>query len=443
MPNLKLTRENLKALKPAAERVIYWDTDLKGLGYILNPTGAASYVYQYKAGKGRGAPTRRLHIGAVGGKDGISPEEARAIARSKMAEVLNGGDPVAELRAKRTASTMADLAREFEAIHLPTVKASTANLYRMLLRTHIVPKIGAHQAETLLKVDVQRFHAAVAGKHTVTIDGKTRTVGGEVGANRALALLAAMLAWGADNGLIRLPNGNPAAKVKPFGEKSRRRYLKPDELQRLGAALIEAETIGVPWAETDGPASKHRPKAARTIFPVQVTGALRTLLFTGMRLREVLHLTWPEVDLAEGVLNLEDSKTGAKTIPLSAPALATIASMPRVGRYVFAGDTAGQPDEKPRADLKKPWLRLCQHIGLEGVHIHDLRHTFASVGVGANIGLRVVGELLGHTQASTTQRYAHLAVDPLKRAADLVANQIDAALNSRPSGDVIQLRRGK
>ena len=117
-----------------------------------------------------------------------------------------------------------------------------------------------------------------------------------------------------------------------------------------------------------------------------------TVAFTGCRLREILHLRWANVDFDRGMLNLSDSKTGRKSVILNAPALAVIGTLPRIGEYVIQGE---QP-HKPRSDLKRPWAIVCRRAGLKGVRIHDLRHSFASVGVGAGHGLPIVGKLLGH-----------------------------------------------
>lgn len=130
--------------------------------------------------------------------------------------------------------------------------------------------------------------------------------------------------------------------------------------------------------------------------------AIRLLLLTGCRLREILHLRWSDVDLERGMLNLLNSKTGRKNVILNAPALAVIGTLPRMGDYLIHGE---RPD-KPRADLKRPWAIVCRRAGLEGVRIHDLRHSFASIGVGTGHGLPIVGKLLGHADASSTARYA-------------------------------------
>src|SRR5262249_34864695 len=160
------------------------------------------------------------------------------------------------------------------------------------------------------------------------------------------------------------------------------------------------------------------------------------LLFTGCRLREILHLKWEQVDLERGVLFLADSKTGRKTVILSAPALAVLTGLDRLGSYVVPGDDP----EKPRADLKRPWEAISKRAGLSGLRLHDLRHTYASFGAGGGLGLPIIGKLLGPTQASTMQRYAHLYAEPLRRASEEIGGQIAAALSGRRGGPAVSLK---
>jgi integrase len=168
-----------------------------------------------------------------------------------------------------------------------------------------------------------------------------------------------------------------------------------------------------------------------------VIAAVRLLLFTGCRLGEVLTLRWEDVDFERGLLHLPDSKTGAKTVALAAPALQVLAEAPRLkgNPYVMPGEKVGRPWQ----DMQRPWRRIRARAGLPDVRLHDLRHSFASVGAAAGLGLPIIGALLGHTQAATTHRYAHLAADPLKEAADVIAGKIAQALKAKPK--VIKLRR--
>jgi integrase len=239
---------------------------------------------------------------------------------------------------------------------------------------------------------------------------------------------------------------NPCRRVKKYQEQRRERFLSEAELARLGTAILEAETVGVPWEPDPLKNVKHAPKEEnrRVKIDAYAAAALRLLLFTGARLREILHLKWEYVDFDRGVLFLPDSKTGKKAIVLNAPALAVLNGLERVGAYVIAGGTAASEQERPRADLKRPWTMVRRRAELEGLRIHDLRHTYASFGAGGGFGLPIIGKLLGHAQAATTARYAHLDNDPLRRASEAIAGRIAAAMGEGPkesAGEVLALRR--
>jgi integrase len=159
--------------------------------------------------------------------------------------------------------------------------------------------------------------------------------------------------------------------------------------------------------------------------------ALRLLLLTGARLREILHAKWEQVDVGRGVIFLAESKTGKKPIYLSAAAQAVLAALPRLEANPYV--IAGARDGAPRSDLKKPWAAVTHAARLGGVRIHDLRHSFASFGAGASLGLPIIGKLLGHSQAATTHRYAHLDADPMRRAVETIGATINAAMNGKTS----------
>jgi integrase len=250
-----------------------------------------------------------------------------------------------------------------------------------------------------------------------------------------------MYAFAGRSGIVA-EGTNPARRIEQFKERRRERFLTGEELQRLGLAIREAETKGIPWRVDETKAkAKHLPKAKHrlTRIGLAAAAAIRLLLFTGCRLREILHLKWEQVDLERGLLFLADSKTGRKTVILNAPALAVLAGLDRLGSYVVPGDDP----EKPRADLKRPWEAVARRAGLDGVRLHDLRHTYASFGAGGGLGLPIIGKLLGHMQASTTQRYAHLDADPLRRASEAIGGRIAAALDGKRAGSVVQLKGGR
>jgi integrase len=242
-----------------------------------------------------------------------------------------------------------------------------------------------------------------------------------------------------------IPEGhNPTKGLQKYREQGRERFLTTDELARLGAALAEGETVGLPYdIDETNPKAKHAPNAdkRRAKLDPFAVAAIRLLILTGARLREILDAQWQHVDTERGVIFLPDSKTGKKPVYLSAAALLILSALPRVksNPHIIAGEREGAP----RADLKKPWAAVCKTAGLDGVRLHDLRHSFASIGAGASMGLPVIGKLLGHSQAATTHRYAHLDADPLRRAVETIGATISAAMDGGRAGNVVAMPKCK
>jgi integrase len=170
-----------------------------------------------------------------------------------------------------------------------------------------------------------------------------------------------------------------------------------------------------------------------------VVAAIKLLIFTGARLSEVLGLRWEWIDFERAEARLPDSKTGAKTLHLPAPALAVLAELPREAGNPFV--VVGHIKGAHLVNIEKPWRAVRKSAGLNGVRLHDLRHAFASVAASSGMGLPIIGKMLGHTQAATTHRYAHLASDPVKAAATAVAGKIAAAMGEGPGGEVVPLRK--
>ena len=215
------------------------------------------------------------------------------------------------------------------------------------------------------------------------------------------------------------PDGsNPCRHVDRYPEHKQERFLSTEELGRLGTALEQAEQ-------------------ARAEMP-GVLAAIRLLAFTGCRLSEILTLKWGHVDFERTCLRLPESKSGAKVVRLSPPALAVLQGIERHNDapYVITGREPG----KHLINLRKPWHRIRERAGLHDVRLHDLRHSFASVGAAGGLSLPMIGALLGHTQAATTQRYSHLADDPLRQANDMIGERIAAAME-RKTAEVVSFPR--
>jgi integrase len=430
MPSKPLTKQLINRLQregvPTKES-FYWDPTLPGFGLRVQITGAMSYVCKYRAGQGRASPTRRLTLGSVGK---LTPDEARVIAKRTLGSVAHGADPAAERAAEKRASTLEEVGGLFLTDHVEAKRsAKSLAAYRNILERLVYPELGKRKADKVTTAEIQRLH----GKHAAT----------PYQANRILGVLSSLFSFAAKAHAV--PQGfNPCRGIERFPEEGRERYLTTAELSALGEVIREAETIGLKYdVDEESPKAKHAPKDAnrRTQIGPHAAGALRLLLFTGARLREILHLTWDQIDFERGLLFLPKSKTGKKTIVLNAPAIAVLNSLPRVGRYVIAGASAREVAERPRSDLKKPWKAVSRSAGLQDVRIHDLRHTHAAVGAGAGLGLPIIGKLLGHTQSATTQRYAHLDNDPLRTASERIGKHLASAMGEQtePAANIATL----
>jgi integrase len=408
MPNLKLGRRTLAGLPTVVKTTTFYDTDLTGFGLKAYPSGARSWIVEYRPGAGgRGVSKRRMVLGTP---KTLTPDEARNLAAGILARVRLGGDPAGEKTASRQADTVRDILDAYLDQARSLRKPSTAALYKLYIDKHLAPALGGKKAVDLRRDEVVRFHRSLGKGHPAT-------------ANRVIAILSAAYSFGIKSESLPKGTANPAIGIEKFREQSRERYLSEAELLRLGDAIRDAET-GIPWPTTQKKHAPKKPENRVTKIGPHAAAALRLLIFTGARLREILHLQWDHVDLQRGLLLLPTSKTGKKTIVLSDIALAIISALPRVGRFVIAGSD----NNKPRSDLQRPWALVSKQAHLSGVRLHDLRHSFASVAVGSGMGLPIIGKLLGHANVATTERYAHLAADPLRRASDAISGAIAKAM---------------
>ncbi|MGO9427592.1 integrase [Rhodoblastus sp.] len=422
---VKLTKRVVDSLCARQKQYVEYDADLKGFGVAVYPSGVKSWVCEYRPhGGGRGVAKKRVTLGKI---TQLTPEQARKTAADMLAAVRLGGDPAADREERRKALTVGELLNLFDEQYVgPMVKPGTAVSHRIAL-AELRQAHGGVKAESLARTHVAALHARMADR--------------PYAANRAVAVWGKAFTWGAARGLIS-EGYNPTKGLQKYREQGRERFLTTDELARLGAALAEGETIGLPYSvDETKPKAKHAPRTEnrRVKLDPFAVAAIRLLILTGARLREILDAQWSQVDFERGILFLADSKTGKKPIYLSSAARAVLAALPRVRGNPHV--VAGAKDGAPRADLKKPWAAVKRAAGLEGLRLHDLRHSFASIGAGASMGLPVIGKLLGHSQASTTHRYAHLDADPLRRAVDTIGATITAAMEGNKGGDVVPLRK--
>ncbi|MFK8253126.1 tyrosine-type recombinase/integrase [Ancylobacter terrae] len=455
MPTVKLTKRAVDAIQPDGARALWFDAELKGFGLKVEPSGVMTWIVEYRPGAGgRGTAKRRVTLGKRGA---LTAEQARALAKDVLARVHAGEDPAAVRAEAKTAKTIAGLCDDYlkEAGEGNVIsrrgtpkKASTLITDRGRIERHIKPLLGKKLVRDVSRGDIERFLRDVAnGKTAADVKtgkhGRAIVTGGKGTATRTVRLLGGIFSYAVRLGLRA---DNPTHGVAKYADGQGARFLSTVELERLGVALREAETVGLPWnTNAAAPGSKHLPKDAgnrRSILGPHAAAAIRLLILTGCRLREILDLKWHHVDLERGLLHLPDSKTGAKAIVLAAPALEVLATVPVIEGcpYVVAGDKL----DRPRSDLKRPWELVTRAAELEGVRLHDLRHTYASHGAAVGMGLTIVGRLLGHADVKTTNRYSHFDADPLRRAANAVGSALSAALDGKKaetSGNVVALRR--
>lgn len=397
----KLTKRFVDSVKPPETgEATYWDDSLPAFGLRVRPSGRKTYVLMYRV-------NGRLRKATLGQHGTLTPDEARTEAHEQLGAVRKGHDPAAERADRRRAPTMADLAERYLAEHADVhKKATSAARDREILRTRIFPALGSRKVAEVTRADVGKLHHSMR-------DIPYR-------ANRTLALLSKMFnlaeAWG-----LRPDGSNPCRHVRRYREKRRERFLSREELARLGDALQQADQEG-----------SEAPDAI---------AAIRLLIFTGCRKSEVLQAQWEMVDWERACLRLPESKTGAKVIALNTPALQVLTGLQARtdGSPWIVG---GQEKGTPLGSLDGAWQRIRKSVGLENVRLHDLRHSFASVAAGAGQSLPMIGKLLGHTQAATTQRYAHLADDPVRAASETVGARLAATMKGR-LGEVVSMPTGK
>lgn len=382
----RITKRVVDAAGPTEKEFFVWDSELKGFGLRVHPSGRKIYLVQYRIG----ARTKRINIGTHGA---VTPEMARTDAFQYLSQVRVGADPSGERQMRKASPTIKDFGARFLEDHVALhCKESTYAEYKRSVELFINPKIGSHRLIELTRADVVELHQSM----------KTTPYQ----ANRTLGVLSVMFSV-AHTWEVLKEGMNPCWKVKRFKEAKRERYLTREELANLGRVLREA----------DGER--------------EAANCIRLLILTGCRLGEIQKLKWGYVDAGASVLRLPDSKTGAKIVPIGRAALEFLRSIPKVNGnpYVITGKIKG----KHLTDIQRPWRRIRERAGLDDLRIHDLRHSFASDALQLGEDLLMIGKLLGHTQVQTTARYAHLKTDPIRQAANKVSDAIADALGSDPT----------
>ena len=377
----KLTNRAVERIGPNGGDAVYWDGELTGFGVRVRASGRKNYIVQTRV---RG----KLRWFTIGPPGPLTADEARARAMEILALAFKGIDPrEGEAQAEESRS-VADLGRRFLEEYVPVYcKPSTEAQYRRMVAQFVDPAVGGLPVDVVQRKDIVELHYAL--RET------------PYQANRTLGMLSKMFTlaemWG-----WRPDGANPCRHVRNYKEHKRERFLSERETARLGAVLRDLE--------------EEMPSAI---------AAVRLLLLTGCRMSEIRDLRWEHV--RDDCIELADSKTGGRIVPLGPEARRILASIPRErgNPWVFIGRFPGTH----RTDLQRPWRLIRKRAGLEDMRIHDLRHSFASRALALGESLTMIGKLLGHTQVQTTARYAHLARDSLQSAAARITGSIGGDLS--------------
>jgi len=425
----KLTKRSIEAFIPASNNDILWDSEVKGFGVRGSLGGNKSFVLSYRLG----SRVKRVTICKVGSPYGV--EQARERAAAMLRDAREGRDPTAmkqEASRTPTIGDLVDLYLDEGPALKPNKKAISWATDRSVLTRHVKPLLGAKLITELTGSDIAKFQADVAaGKSAAKVKasgrGRSQVTGGRRVAAMSTAILGAMLAFAVKTGRLK---ANPARGVPLLKTDSKQRFLSEQEVAAVSDALRELE--------------------AEVRISSTMADAIRLLLLTGCRRGEVLTLQWSWVDFERGCLRLPDSKTGAKVVPLGDAAVELLKERrsgvqvdDAVSLFVFPaargeGHCVGIPRawELVRARATE---RLRQRHREEGrpasfapnlgdVRLHDLRHSFASFAIARGAPLFIVGKVLGHKQARTTELYAHLSDNPLRTVANSTADFIAGAM---------------
>lgn len=384
MPTEKLTKRVIDAAKPTTTDLMIWDTEVKGFGFKLTPSGHRSFVYLYRGPDGK---QRKPTLGRFGS---LTVDQAREQARKLAYQVSTGRDPSLERQQKRSAPKVSELCDRFLEEHVrPKNKEKSANNTEGIIRNKIIPQLGNFRVEDLKRADISKFHSSLHETPYL--------------ANRCLACLSKMLnlaeVWG-----LRPEGTNPCRRVEKFPEEPKNRYLSGDEVGRLAEVL-----------------ARHESKSPYLV------AAIRLLILTGLRQSEVRTLQWSFIDLDAGRIHLPETKTGQHAIPITDQVRATLATIPRVSGNPWV--IVGRGPDAPHQDMQPFWQKVRREAGLDDVRLHDLRHSFASFALAGGTSLAVIGKLMGHKNQSTTARYAHLADDVVRVGAAKTADHIGSLLS--------------
>lgn len=424
----KITKTFVDDCTPTDKDRIEWDDDLKGFGIKVFATGTKSFIFDYRNPEGT---KRRVTIGKL--SDALTPDQARKRAIELYRQVLNGGDPMSEVRKRREAWTVDQLLDAYLASPAFADKAdSTRPIDIGRINHHLRPLLGNRFADQITPDDIKRARTAITtGKTAAMVKTKSRglarVTGGAGTADKAVLAFRAAYTWAIDQGHL---TENPAARIK-VAQSGERDTIIDD-------AEVYARLFG----------TVEKMENEKRIRPA-VADAIRLIALTGARRGEASRLVWKWVDMKarQIVLPPKSHKTGHKT------GKARIIALPAVALEIIARQPAGEPDAyvfKPAKGrgplaLAKPWEKVRQEAELPpNIGLHGLRHSVGSHMAMNGASLNEIMEILGHRQASTSMRYIHFAEKARSTLGERAASVAVAGLtDSTQKADVVPLKNGK
>jgi len=397
----RLTKRLVEGVPPDTRDTIVWDTEVKGFGLKVTPTGKRVYFLYYRNADDY---ERRPKIGLHGL---VTCDQARLKAQLWLGEVAAGKDPSEEKQARRRAVTVTELCDQFMEEHgKRRLKPLTYAGYQGCVENHIKPLLGSIKIDRLTQTDVERMMRQVEDGHTrkvvrIAKQRWSKVRGGKGVANRSLGVLSKMFNF-AESRDLRARGTNPVRHVQRNPENPRERFLSNKEFGRLARTLGQLDAGG----EEDW----------------RILALLRMYLYTGLRRTEVLTLQWSFVDFDERCLRLPDTKTGRKLTYLGSAAVDLLKSLPRLegNAYVFPGDVEGGHF----IAINKAWYRIRKLADLNDVTLHDLRRSWGSVGARGGMSLLMIGKAMGHKTTKATEIYARISDDARRDATEAIASRI-------------------
>lgn len=369
---MKLTKSRIDKIKYKGEknsRCVHWDDDIKGFGLRVYPSGRKAFILSYRLNRVK----RLLTLGDFGT---LTVENARKLAKKKLLDVENGIDPIAEKYKKDESAKVSELCHVYLEKHAKIHKRSWKEDEKRINRV-ILPAIGKRTISSIVRHDVSKIHEQV---------GKT----GKYEANRILALLSVMFEFARKEGYVSDSHPNPAKGITKYKEEKRDRWVKPEELPRLVESIDTEPNI-------------------------YTRAAIWLYLLLGVRKSELLCAKWKDVDFVRNELRLGTTKAERiHYVPISKPAIEIFKNIPKQVGNPFV--ICGKNPNSHLVNINKPWRRIRKEAGLEDVRLHDLRRTVGSWLATSGHSLHLIGKVLNHSNASTTQIYAHLSQDPMKQA---------------------------